>query len=164
MNQKEATVSTILAVLATREIEYEIGGEVRVSEILTDTDKATVRGELFNMFRDGEVSFKAEFQSKVDDDSELKKYISGLVNNWVRKEKGFNCNEVYKAKNPGSRKHSGDEQLKALKQLSNDHQGDIEVQAEIQEAIDKRKNEIEAEKPSAKIDVEALPEHLKHLV
>ena len=165
MNQKEATVSTILGVLAERGVDYELNGPTPINDILTDSDRATVRDALFTMFRDGSVTYKAEFQPKVDDDSELKKYISGLVNNWVRKNKEFNCGEVYVAKNPGSRAHSRDEQMQALKALSAQCMNDPEALAEITEAIVTRQAEIDAEKIKAiVINVNALPDSLKHLV
>ena len=160
-NQKEATVETILAVLEERGVSYEIGCDIRVGDVLTDADKASVRECLFAMFRDGSVSYKAEFQSKVDDDSELKKYISGLVNNWIRKFKGFNGGETYVAKNPGSRQHIGDEQLRELKKLLSMHPGN----AEITEAIATRTAELAAEKAkTVTINVDALPESLRHLI
>ena len=164
-NQKEATVETILAVLEERGVTYEIGGDVPVSEVLTDKDKASVRECLFAMFRDGSVSYKAEFQPKVDDDTELKKYISGLTNNWIRKYKGFNSGEQYVAKNPGSRQHVGDEQLRELKKLSIQCAGDESAMAQITEAIAIRTAELASEKAkTVTINVDALPESLRHLI
>lgn len=165
MNQKEATVSTILGVLAERDVEYVRGGDVPISDVLTDVDKSNVRTALFSMFRNGDVSFKAEFQAKVNDDAELKKYISGLVNNWLRKDKDFNCGQKYVAKNPGSRANSKDAQITELKKLSAQYSNDAEALAEITDAIVARQNEIAATKAkSVVINTDALPEALKHLV
>lgn len=164
MNQKEATVSTILAVLAERDVEYEMNGPIPVKEVLTDSDKASVRTALFSMFKEGQITYKTEFQSSVDDDKELKKYVSGLVNNWIKKNKDFNGGQAYVPKNPGSRAHVGDEQLKALKALSG-QTTDPDVLATITEAIVTRKSEIEASKAkSVVINKDALPEALRHLV
>jgi len=164
MNQKEATVSTILAVLEERGVSYELNGPTPISEVLTNSDKEQVRDALFTMFRSGDVSYKAEFQAKVDDDSELKKYISGLVNNWIRKNKEFNCGQAYVAKNPGSRSYIKDEQLKELTKLAKQCANNPEALAQVTEAIEDRKAEIEAEKAkSIVINADALPEHLKHL-
>lgn len=164
-NQKEATVETIIAVLTERGYDYEMNGPTPISEVLTDADKASVRECLFTMFKDGSVSYKAEFQAKVDDDSELKKYISGLVNNWIRKHKGFNSGQAYVAKNPGSRQHVGDEQLRELKKLSTQYSDNPEALAEIAEAIATRTAELAAEKAkTVEINVNALPDSLKHLV
>ena len=165
MNQKEATVSTILAVLEERGVSYEENGEAIVGDVLTDKDRAQVRDALFTMFRNGDVTYKVEFQAAVDDDSELKKYISGLVNNWIRKYKGFNAGQAYKAKNPGSRAHSRDEQLTELKKLSALCADDPDALADITEAIVARKAVIASEKAKdVVINADALPDHLKHLV
>ena len=126
----------------------------------------TLFRSLFTMFRNGDVTYKAEFQTKVDDDSELKKYISGLVNNWIRKNKEFNCGNAYVAKNPGSRQYVKDEQLKELGKLMQQvtASGDPESIQAVGKAIADRKAEIAAEKAKdISINADALPEHLKHL-
>jgi len=166
MNQKEATISTILSVFEDRGYSYELSGPTAVSEVLTDADKATVRETLFTMFRDGDVSYKPEFQAKVDNDAELKKYISGLLNNWIRKEKTFNSGQSYVAKNPGSRAHSSDEQMKELKKLFTQvsAEGDEDTIAQVTAAIEARKAEIKPKAAIKPINVEVLPEALRHLV
>ena len=47
----------------------------------------------------------------------MKSYVSGLVNNWIRKYKPFNQGVKYEIKNPGSRKGSGDEQVREMRKL-----------------------------------------------
>lgn len=165
-NQKNATVAVIMSVLAENGIDYKLNGETTVSEVLTDTMKTSVRDTLFQMFRDEEVTVSDAFrEAKLHNDSELKKYISGLTNNWIRKYKGFNRGEAYVAKNPGSRQFSGDAQLKALKGLASQQAGNDEALAEINEAIDARKAQIASEKAKdIEIDASALPEHLRGLI
>lgn len=161
VNQRTATVNTLLAVLSNRDVDFEVNGETPINDVLTPADKESAREILFTMFRAGEVEYKAEFQAKVDDDSELKKYVSGLVNNWVRKAKELNCGEAYKPKNPGSRAGASDPQIKELRKL-------LQVCGEsdkpaIQEAINNRLAEIKPESVVT-IDVSQLPEHLRSLV
>lgn len=162
VNQRTATVNTLLAVLADRGVDYEVNGETPINDVLTTQDKANAREILFSMFREGKVEHKAEFQAKVDDDSELKKYVSGLVNNWVRKAKELNCGQAYKPKNPGSRAGASDPQIKELRKLLAVTEAESDKKA-IQEAIDARLAEI---KPESKVTIDAsvLPEHLKGLV
>lgn len=166
MNQREATVHAIMSTLEARGFEYELNGPTPISEVLTDPDKATVRGILFDQFRNGEVIFKAEFQSKVDSDSELKKYISGLTNNWIRKYKPFNSGIAYVAKNPGSRAGSGDEQMRELKKLLSQVKATNNADAitEVEAAITARYAEIKPASVTKPINVDALPDSLKHLV
>ena len=95
----------------------------------------------------------------------MKKYVSGLVNNWVRKNKEFNCGNTYAAKNPGSRAGSTDPQMKALKTLlSQLGEDDATAIAEVKSAIEARKAEIKPATAVKPINVDALPEHLKGLV
>jgi len=166
MSQKQAVVSTILAVLAERGVEYQMGGDVPISDVLTDKDKADTREAIFTMFRNGDITFKDEpTAAKYASDSELKKYVSGLVNNHIRKTKEFNCGKTYVIKNPGSRAHVADEQLRELTKLSAQCADDPEAQKQIADAIVKRKAEIAAEKAkSVTINPDALPEALRHLV
>ena len=161
MTQKKAVVSIILSTLSARGVNYELGGDVPVNDVLTDADKTTIRDFLFTGFRKGEIEMKADAKAKAHDDSYLKSYVSGLLNNWVRKEKEFNCGNVYKAKNPGSRAGSGDEQIREMKKLLS-QVTDAEQKKTIQAAIDARMAEI---KPSVKteIDFSKLPESLRHL-
>lgn len=163
MNQRQATVNTILSVLNDNGIDYELNGPTAIKDILTDSMKSQVREILFTSFRNGDVEYKSSFQSKVDDDSELKKYISGLVNNWIRKAKEFNSGNTYKAKNPGSRAGSTDSEVKEMRKLLS-VTTDPESRAMIESAISKRIAELKAEKQQVEIDVNNLPEHLKHLV
>jgi hypothetical protein len=160
MNQRDATCNTLLSVLTDRGVSYELNGETPISEVLNSEDKAKARTILFAMFKAGKVDYRADFQAKVDDDKELSKYISGLVNNWIRKAPEFNNDTTYKAKNPGSRTGSGDEQIKAMKSLLA-ITTDPEAKQAIEEAIAERQ---EALKPKVEIDVNALPESLRHLV
>ena len=160
MNQRQATVSTILAVLKDAGVQYELNGDTAVSEVLTDTLKAKVRELIFVGFRNGTIEMSDDGKSKYSDDSALKVYISGLVNNWIRKAPEFNSGSKYQAKNPGIRAGSGDEQIKEMKKLLN-QTTDPKAKAMIEEAIEKRR---EALKPTVEINVDALPEGLRHLV
>lgn len=111
---------------------------------------------VFNMFQTGQVN-----HSKNPTPEQLKKYIPGLVNNWLRKDKRLNGGTTYQAKNPGSRSGSGDESVRAMRQLlaaTTDPDAKLAIQAE----IDKR---IASLKPqSSPINPALLPENLRHLV
>ena len=163
VNQRSATVNAIMSVLSERGVDYELNGETPISEVLNDSDKANVRAILFTAFRNGDVEYKESFQAKVNDDSELKKYISGLTNNWIRKAKEFNCGQAYQAKNPGSRAGSQDSKVKEMRKLLS-VTTDSQAQAMIKQAIDTRVSELKAEQNQVEIDVNNLPEHLRHLI
>lgn len=167
MNQREGTVNTILMVLQEAGVDYELNGPTPVSEVLTDKMRADVRSLIIGLFKNGDMTFKDEATATkyLSDESELKKYVSGLVNNWIRKYKPFNSGQAYQAKNPGSRQHVGDEQLKELKKLSAQCQGNPEAMKEVTDAIVARKAELEAERAkTVEIKADAIPEHLRKFI
>lgn len=91
------------------------------------------------------------------DEVALRKYIPGLVNNWVRKDKRLNGGQAYIPKNPGSRSGSGDETLKNLKLLLTMVADDVKPAVQVE--IDKRLEEL---KPKAQVlNVDALPADLR---
>ena len=159
MNQRQATVNTILSVFAdSKGHEYELNSESPISEQLTTEDKAKIRDLMFIAFRPGKVDYRADFQAKVDDDKELKSYVSGLVNNWLRKAPELNNGETYKAKNPGSRQGSSDESIKAMKMLLS-VTTDLGARAAIEQAIADRQEEIKPTK--TEVNMDAIPESLR---
>lgn len=157
MNQRQATVSTLLAVLEERGVEYELNGETPISEVLTSADKKSTQDALVAMFRSEQIDMNQESKAKYAGDKELRGYVSGLINNWVRKAPEFNGGEKYTAKNPGSRTGSGDEQIKEMRKLLGVTQDSVAKQA-IQSAIDARLEEL---KPETTINLDNLPESLK---
>lgn len=161
MNQRQATVNTILSVLSEKGVNYQLNGETPVSEYLTADDKKKVVDIVCQGFLSGMIEMSTEGKSKYfGDAAELKKYTVGLVNNWIRKATEFNSGNKYEIKNKGSRTGSSDDQLKALRELMK-ITADEEVRSEIQQAIDERMSEI---KPKVEINASALPAHLRHLV
>lgn len=159
MNQRQATVNAILSTLKESGISYELNSSTPVSEVLTDAHKAKVRDILFMGFKNKQIAYSQEFESKVQDDAELKKYVSGLLNNWIRKAPEFNSNQKYQAKNPGSRQGSQDEQIKEMKKLLPITQ-DAKAKEAIQTAINNRLAEIKPEK-SVTVNLDVIPEELR---
>ena len=162
VNQRKATVDTILSTLRERGVEFDVNGGESVSAFLTAEDKKSITESLCNGFMNGEIQMSSDsFEKYSKSETELKKYVIGLINNWIRKAPELNGGTTYQAKNPGSRAGSGDEQIKALKALIKTI-ADEEVKREIQQAINDRLAEIKPAK-TVEINVDALPEHLKHL-
>ena len=161
MNQKDGVTNAILSVLNERGVDYVMGGEVCVKNILTSEDKANIRAIVINGFKSGLISITEQAKAKHTDNGFVK-YTNGLVNNWINKNPEFNAGQSYTPKNPGSRAGSGDEQIREMRKLlkTTDDQEQIDL---IQSMIDARLAEI---KPASvvTINVDALPESLKHLV
>ena len=156
MNQRDATCNALLAVLSDRGVNYELNGVTTIDEVLTPEDKATVRSMLLIGFQQGKIDYKAGVFTDLEEKAQ-KSYISGLVNNWVRKAPEFNNDQTYKAKNPGSRQGSSDESIKAMKGLLA-ITTDAEARAEIESAITARQEEL---KPKTEINMDAIPESLR---
>ena len=132
-----------------------IGGEPDGKVELREDELKAVHAAVFSFFKTG-----ATTHSKSPTDEQLLKYIPGLVNNWMRKDKRLNGGSQYVAKRPGSRSGSGDESVKAMRTLLS-VTTDPEAKEQIQAAISARVAEL---KPKVDIDVEKLPEALRHLV
>lgn len=163
MNQRTATVQTILGVLTERGVKYELGGTKPITDVLSDEDKARVRQMIIAGFKSGKIEMAAESKEKyLSDDKALASYVSGLVNNWIRKAPEFNGGSKYQAKNPGARAGSQDEQIVEMTKLLKST-NDPKVQKAVQEAIDARKAELFYNK-QPQIDASKLPAHLQHLV
>jgi hypothetical protein len=156
MNQREATVNCILSVLEERGVEYELNRSRPIADVLNPDDKKNIRSILFTMFQQGKIDFKDT--SRLSDTKYMTDYISGLVNNWIRKAPEFNGNAKYEAKNPGSRAGSGDEQIREMKKLLSTVT-DQATKDLIQSHIDARVAEI---KPATvSVNYDAIPADLR---
>jgi hypothetical protein len=164
VNQKTAVTNVVLTIFP----DYELSGETILKGLLNTDTKKQMRALLFEGFRAGEISMSDEAQAKAVDDAYLNKYVSGLLDNWVRKNPEFNNSfkaspgGKYETKNPGSRAGSGDESIREMRKLLKTVT-DEATRTEIQEAIDARIAEVSPEKVVT-IKAEAIPEHLRHLV
>ena len=132
-----------------------IGGDPDGKVELRKDELEAVHAKVFGFFTSGATS-----HSKNPDEAALLKYIPGLVNNWLRKDKRLNGNTTYVAKKPGSRRGSGDESIKAMRLLLSVTTDPLAKQ-QIQAAIEERITEL---KPKTVINTDALPEALRHLV
>lgn len=156
MKQNDAVFQAVCTVLETD----EFNGVVELSKEERDTVISMVTEGILS----GKVDFSAEARSKYDTPQRVKMYTTGMVSNHLRKDKRLNGGSKYEIKNPGSRAGSTDDQLKALKALRSTI-SDSEQLSQIDEAIATRQAEIAASKQKAvAINVEAIPEHLRHLV
>lgn len=162
-NQKEATVSAIMSVYKEKfGSDYVLNSETPISDFIKTEEKAKVREILLAGFKAQTIAMTEEGKSTNNTDALMKKYVDGLINNWLRKYDAFNGGNKYVAKNPGSRRGAGDDTAKALKTLLAQVKG-TDSEADVQEALDKRLAEIAPTK-SVEINIEALPESLRHLV
>lgn len=163
INQKEATYNAIKSVLKSNSISFEDGMDVK--QVLTPEMKKEIKSTLYEGFRSGNIAVSEKFAAnKLNNDSELNKYCNNLLTNYTLKDKRLNGNIKHKTKNPGSRAGQGDETTRELRKLLKQVAG-TDAEAEVQKSLDLRIAEVRASKQSkVEINVDALPEHLKHLV
>lgn len=113
----------------------------------------------------GTVEFSADAKAKYDTEAKVKGYVSGMVSNWLRKDTRLNGGEKYVTKNPGSRAGAGDEVLKNLKAFKTTLGDDEAAIAAVDAEIEKRQAFLKSQKQKeVKINIDLLPEELKHLV
>ena len=146
MNQKDAVFQAVSSVVG------DFSGAVE----LTSSQRSEVNDQLVGMFLRGEV----DYRGGVPSEEAIRKYVPGLVNNWLRKDTRLTGGAKYQPKNPGSRSGSSDEGVKAMKQLLS-ITSDPDARLRIEAAIRERQEEL---KPKKVINIDALPEELRHLV
>lgn len=93
--QEQTTVTTTTSKLSQKDAVFKYVSEAlvntvqgenqKVRDLVTKEVRKTVRQRLFNAVKTGEVKLSKQF-----DDSKLKKYCSGLINNWLKKDPRFN--------------------------------------------------------------------------
>jgi len=156
-SQKEAVFTAVQSVLSEADVVVSEGENY--APHLNREFRAQITSILVEGFKNGTIALDKEFPSE----SDLRTYCSGLTSNWLRKDTRLNGGMKYVAKNPGSRVGSSDAQLKAMRTLLST-QTDPAKQAEIQGFIDTRISAIKvSRKPTKTINVDDLPEELKHL-
>ena len=154
MKQREAVFNAVKNVMGEQDGAYDPSKEQRAQIINIVTE-----GILAN-----EVDFSDQAKAKYDTPEKVKSYTSGMVSNWLRKDKRLNGGETYKPKNPGSRTGSQDEEVKNLKALLKSGTLDSDGEQIVQARLDERIKEIKAEKSKVEINFDALdPELLASL-
>lgn len=147
MTQRAAVFAAICSVTGQSSFDSAV--------VLTDEQRSAVMSILCEGFKQGGIQLAdtEKNKEKLSDNSELRKYVSGLISNWLRKDEMLNGHTKYVAKNPGSRAGQGDEQLKNLKNLRNAFfaKGETVKVGLIDQAIAKRTAEITAEKAATKV-------------
>jgi len=147
MTQGEAVFTAVSEVMGEQDGKFEP----------SKAQLESIHELVFSFFKTGATS-----HSKNPSDDQLKKYIPGLVNNWLRKDLRLNGGSKYQAKRPGSRSGTGDESVKAMRTLLS-MTTDSSAKLAIQTEIDKRVAELKSANAPT-IDVSKLPESLRHLI
>jgi len=81
LSQKDAVYKYVTEALESSAKEEG----AKLKDLVTKEVRKVVRTRLFAAVKSGEVKLSKQF-----DDSKLKKYCSGLINNWLKKDPRFN--------------------------------------------------------------------------
>lgn len=81
LSQKEAVKTFLLEAVSG----MEKTSEMSIKDLVTKDIRKQVKARLFAGFKDGSIKL-----SKPKTDTELNKYCSGLISNWLSKDKTFN--------------------------------------------------------------------------
>ena len=156
LSQKQAVYNAVKSVFAEAGKSHEDFTKCEMSK----DERAQVIAIVQTGFEQGEVELKSEQEN-------LKSYTSGLVSNWLRKDKRLNGNVKYQPENPGSRTGQSDPTVKNLRLLLTTVPEGSEAHEAIEQRIATRVAEIKAEKAKSKakeIDMDAIPEDIKALL
>jgi hypothetical protein len=162
LSQTQAVYDATHAVLKDAGISFEDGQDIK--DVITSEHKASINAILCEGFTEDKIELKdtPANQEKLANPTELKKYVSGLMSNWFRKDKRFNGNTVYVAANPGSRTGQSDPTMKNLRLLKKQYESTGKDAAAIDEAINTRAAELKISKAKAiEVDMDAIPAELK---
>lgn len=156
LSQKEAVYQAVKSVFAEHGVSHE---DFTKAEL----DKS-MREQVISIVTTGFENNEVELKSSQDN---IKSYTSGLVSNWLRKDKRLNGNTVYKPANPGSRTGQQDPMVKNLRILLSTLPEGSEAHTACQERISTRIAEVKAEKAKSQvkdIDFSCIPDDIKALL
>jgi hypothetical protein len=156
ISQKEAVFSAVKSLFSQSGRTFTEGTKITLSK----EERATVTQMVVEGINSGDVAFSDDAQAKYDTTDKVKGYVSGMVGNWLTKDKRLNGDQKYTPANPGSRAGQGDEVLKNLKALRTTLTDASHITA-VDSEIEKRKEAIASSKtPSVAVDFSALPAEL----
>lgn len=131
-----------------------------VAEFITKEQRAQIVNMVTEGILSGDVTFSDSARAKHNTADKVRTYVSGMVNNWHRKDERFNGGIKYQPKNPGSRAGSSDPEIKNLKLLLKSGRLDDKQAAIAQARIDEKTAELRAEKAKVDVDFDAIPTDL----
>ena len=145
-NQKEMVFSTVISFYGDK---FENG------MTFTKEDKSKIVDNLLESFGKGEWEVKSPQEN-------MRNYTVGLLNNHMRKDVRLNGGDKYTPKNPGSRTHQSDDQVKNMRLLLKGFNEGSPEYTKIKKVLDERIKELSVKEID--IDIESLPKELRGLI
>lgn len=160
MKQNDTVYKATLAVLEENGIEWD--GQSKVGPIIDSNNlKPQVVEIVTAAIESGDCDFSADAHNKYPTTKDKRGYVGGMVSNHYRKDKRMNGGETYRPANPGSRVGSGDDLIKNLKLLIKSGKLNEAQCAKAESEIERRKQELLAERSKVEINFDVIPDDLK---
>lgn len=158
ISQKDAVYSVTIETLNENNISFEEGIDC-MSSVVDKDIRNTIVEKLLNLFENNKV-----IVNKQQEDSDLKRYVSGLVSNWAKKDDRLNGGVKHEIKNPGSKLGSTDPVIVELRKMLKEVKGTV-YENDVKKELTRRMNEIKKKKMStSNINASLIPDSLKHLI
>ena len=141
-----------------------IARETNARELLTLSDKTLITQMLVELAQSQQMPIGGKKHAyDLSDHKQITRYCRGLLSNHLRRDERINGGTPRDELDEVKRGPNGDAEIKALQACLKLELSEVDKQATLA-AIEARKAALAAEKSKAiAIDVNSLPEHLKHL-
>lgn len=160
LKQVQAVINAVTDVLG----DDFTPSSTNVLSVITKEQKASVREAVFAGIISGEV----EYNKDTTDETAVRRYVNGMVDNHLRKSRILNGGNTYKPTGTGSKR---DPQLRELNKLLKTFEPGTDNHNKVLQHIDTRTQQIVAEKTQkqaasarASIDTSILPDNLASML
>lgn len=154
LTQKEVVFNAVKSIVGS---EFQEGMDCGAWFKQRPDAKKQLHSAVMEAFANGECELK-------NAQKDLGVYVTGLINNHLRKDTRINGGEKYVPANPGSRAGQGDPQIKEARKLLKTLAEGTPEHAKVLNFINTRIAEIKAEKNKVEINVDMLPAELQGLI
>lgn len=158
ISQKDAVYEASIKVLKENAIDFEEGIDV-LQDVLDKDMRESIVCILVESFNQDKI-----VQNKTHKGDDLKRYVSGLISNWSKKDTRLNGNTEYTIKKPGSKTGSTDPMVRELRKFLKQVRGTSHEKT-VKKELTNRISQIRIEQSkNIIIDPNLIPESLRHLI
>ena len=133
MTQKECVFVCVMTVLELMGVDYDTTVKYLDFFKLNPTELAKVHGLVVGMFMEKKVALNKDWSEE-----QITKYVPGLVNNHLRKDKRLNSNTEYVAANPGRNAGATSPEIRNLRNMLKLVKGNAAAEAKVQAELEKK--------------------------
>ena len=158
ISQKDAVYGASLRIMEESGICFDEGVDV-LTDVIDKDIRTMIVSVLVESFKEDKI-----VMNKRQSGDNLKRYASGLVSNWAKKDIRLNGGTEHKIKKPGSRMGNTDPMVRELRKMLKEFKGSPH-EIKIKKELDIRLVQLRKERAkNVVINRKLIPESLKHLV